>query len=127
MTALSIAFVMQLAAKPACTVPGMVKEFWPAVVRKESHDDPLALRDDAESHFYYPKNVEAPKELAPRLMLAGHSVGVGLSQLTAAGVIAAALPLSLFSNDACETVVDAVVALRRNGSLPFSLKSRQAR
>ena len=83
MTALTVALIAQLAATPACSVPGMVATFWPSVVRKESHYDPLALHDDTVSRSYYPETAEASEALATRLMLAGHSIGVGLSQLTA--------------------------------------------
>jgi len=83
MSALPLALIMQLAANPDCTVPGMVKEFWAAVVRKESHYDPLALHDDTASRSYYPNTAEASEALATRLMGQGHSVGIGLSQLTA--------------------------------------------
>jgi hypothetical protein len=48
-------------------------------------------------------------------------------RLTAAGIIAAALSLSLPPDDARETVVDAVIALHRNGFRPFAFKSVQAR
>ena len=83
MSALTWAFIAHLAAQPACTVPGMVPEFWPAVVRGESSYDPLALHDDTTSRGYYPDSAVAAEVLATRLMSAGHSVGVGLSQLTA--------------------------------------------
>lgn len=83
MSAVSLALVLQLSANPACTVPGMVPEFWPAVVRQESHYDPLALHDDTANRSYYPDNVEVAEAIATRLMAQGHSVGVGLSQLTA--------------------------------------------
>jgi hypothetical protein len=48
-------------------------------------------------------------------------------RLTAADVIAGALSLSLPPDDARETVVDAVIALRRNGFRPSALKSVQVR
>jgi type IV secretion system protein VirB1 len=83
MSALTLALVLQLAAKPDCSVPGMVPEFWPAVVKAESHYDPLALHDDMESRSYYPDSVEKAEAIATQLMAQGHSVGVGLSQLTA--------------------------------------------
>ena len=83
MAALTWAFIAHLAAQPACTVPGMVPEFWPAVVQGESSYDPLALHDDTASRAYYPDSAEASEAIATRLMTAGHSVGVGLSQLTA--------------------------------------------
>jgi hypothetical protein len=83
MSALSLALIIQLAATPACTVPGMVDAFWPAVVRTESHYDPLALHDDTASRSYFPDTAEASEGLALKLMGQGHSIGVGLSQLTA--------------------------------------------
>lgn len=83
MSALSLALVLQLSANPVCTVPGMVPEFWPGVVKVESHYDPLALHDDTENRSYYPDNVDAAEAIARRLMAQGHPVGVGLSQLTA--------------------------------------------
>ena len=48
-------------------------------------------------------------------------------RLTAADVIAGALFLSLPPDDARETVVDAVIALRRNGFRPSAFKSVQVR
>jgi type IV secretion system protein VirB1 len=83
MSALTLAMIAQLAATPACSVPGMVPAFWPAVVRQESGYDPLALHDDTTSRAHYPASADAAEALAIRLMAQGHSVGVGLSQLTA--------------------------------------------
>ncbi len=83
MSALSWATVLHLSAMPACSVPGMVPEFWPSVVRVESHYDPLALHDDTASRSYYPDTSAETEATARRLMAAGHSIGVGLSQLTA--------------------------------------------
>ena len=83
MSALTWAVIAHLAAQPACSVPGMVPNFWPAVVQGESSYDPLALHDDTASRAYYPDNLDMAEALATRLMTAGHSVGVGLSQLTA--------------------------------------------
>jgi type IV secretion system protein VirB1 len=83
MSALSLALIAQLAATPACTVPGMVPDFWQAVVHRESNYDPLALHDDTASRSYYPDTADAAEALATKLMAQGHSVGVGLSQLTA--------------------------------------------
>lgn len=77
------AVVMHLASVPACTVPGMVPEFWPSVVRQESSYNPLALHDDDTGRAYYPDTIDASEVTAVRLMSRGHSVGVGLSQLTA--------------------------------------------
>ena len=48
-------------------------------------------------------------------------------RLTAASVNAAALSLSLPPDDAPETGVDAVIALRRNGFRPSAFKSVQVR
>jgi hypothetical protein len=48
-------------------------------------------------------------------------------RLTAADVIARALSLSLPPDDARETVVGAVIALRRNGFRPSAFKSVQVR
>jgi len=72
-----------IAANPACTVPGMVPDFWPRVVRAESHYVPTALHDDTVGLSYYPDTAAEAEAIATRLMAAGHSVGVGLSQLTA--------------------------------------------
>lgn len=83
MSALSFTVVLALASQPSCTVPGMVPDFWPMVVRQESHYDPNALHDDTTGQSYYPADADAAEALATRLMTAGHSVGVGLSQLTA--------------------------------------------
>ena len=68
---------------PACTVPGMVPAFWPMVVLPESSRNPWALHDDTAGRAYYPNSAAAAEMIARRLMGAGHSVGVGLSQLTA--------------------------------------------
>jgi hypothetical protein len=48
-------------------------------------------------------------------------------RLAATDAIAAALSLSLPPDDARETVVGAVIALRRNGFRPFAFKSVQVR
>lgn len=83
MSAMTIAAVMLLAAKPACSYPGMVPDFWPHVVRQESGYDPLALHDDDTGQSWHPQTIESAEALAQELMAVGHSVGVGLSQLTA--------------------------------------------
>jgi type IV secretion system protein VirB1 len=83
MSALSLALIAQLAATPACTVPGMVPEFWPNVIKAESHYDPNAIGDDTAARSYYPDTADTAEALALKLMAQGHSVGVGLSQLTA--------------------------------------------
>lgn len=83
MSALTYAFIMQLAAQPACSAIGMVPEFWQRVVKHESGYNPLALHDDTTSTAYFPGSVEASESLALQLMAKGHSVGIGLSQLTA--------------------------------------------
>src|SRR4051812_9455714 len=83
MSAVSLAMILQLAASSACSVPGMVPEFWPLVVKAESRRDPLALHDDDTNTAYFPPTAEAADAIAIRLMSQGHSVGVGLSQLTA--------------------------------------------
>lgn len=72
-----------IAANPTCTVPGMVPDFWLAVVKVESHYDPNAIRDDTANMSFYPTNTDSAVELTTLLMRQGHSVGVGLSQLTA--------------------------------------------
>ena len=63
--------------------------------------------------------------LGPKALreLAGRST----ERLTDAGVIAAALSLSPPPDDVRETVVDAVIALRRNGFRPSAFKSVQVR
>jgi type IV secretion system protein VirB1 len=86
-SALSAALIAQLTMTPACTVPGMVPQFWPSVVRAESHLVPTALHDDTVNRpfgkSYYPATEDEAEDIARRLMAAGHRVGVGLSQLTA--------------------------------------------
>ena len=83
MTAMTWAAILHLATIPACTVPGMVPEFWIAVVHVESRYDPLALHDNTASIAYYQATPDLAEAIATQLMAAGHSVGVGLSQLTA--------------------------------------------
>jgi hypothetical protein len=65
----------------------MVPSFWPKVVLTESHYDPLALHDDSVNkpvgRSYYPPTMDEAERIATGLMSQGHSVGVGLSQLTA--------------------------------------------
>jgi type IV secretion system protein VirB1 len=84
MAALTLALIAQFSAMPACSAPGMVPEFWPAVVKIESQRDPFALHDDTTHQSYYPASADLAEAIAVRLMSQGHSVGVGLSQLTAA-------------------------------------------
>lgn len=76
------ALVAQLAGNPACSHPGMALEFWPKVVRVESRYHPFALHDDTENRSFYPEKIEVAEAMALTRMRAGHSVGVGLSQLT---------------------------------------------
>ncbi len=83
MSALTWAVIMNLAANPACSWPGMVPEFWPAVVRGEGGHDPLALHDDDTNRAYHPSSPDEAVWITSSLMAQGHSVGVGLSQLTA--------------------------------------------
>jgi hypothetical protein len=83
MTALTWATIMHLASQSACSVPGMVPAFWPAVVRRESSYSPYALHDDTAGRAYYPDTAAAAERIARQLLAQGHSVGVGLSQLTA--------------------------------------------
>jgi Transglycosylase SLT domain len=83
MAAMTLAVVMGLAGTPACSVDGMVPSFWPRVVTQESGYDPLALHDDTTSTPYHPATIDEAETIARRLMAVGHSVGVGLSQLTA--------------------------------------------
>lgn len=77
------AAVMSLAGTPACSVEGMVPSFWPRVVAQESGYDPLALHDDTTGTPYHPATIDEAEIIARRLLSIGHSVGVGLSQLTA--------------------------------------------
>lgn len=90
MTVLSWAAIMALAAQPTCTYPGMVQEFWPAVVHQEArHGDgysPYAVHDDTADQSFYPDTPDFAARMAVALMGIGHSVGVGLSQLTARSV-----------------------------------------
>jgi hypothetical protein len=79
----ALAVIMQLTTQPQCSYPGMVPEFWPHVVRAESSYDPLALHDDTANQEYHPATVEDATALTHSLMRRGHSVGVGLSMLTA--------------------------------------------
>lgn len=67
----------------ACTVSGMVPEFWPRVVKIESRYDPNAIHDDTANISHYPDSAPEAEALVRRLLAEGHSVGVGLSQLTA--------------------------------------------
>jgi hypothetical protein len=87
MPVLTWAFLMHLATNPSCTFPGMVPPFWPAVVHQEARQgigyNPFALHDDTADRSYYPDTADEAEMIARRLMATGHSVGVGLSQLTA--------------------------------------------
>lgn len=87
MAVLPLALVMQMTATPACSFPGMVPQFWPHVLNVESRYgggySQFALHDDDANQSYYPDTQDAAEALARRLMAQGHSVGVGLSQLTA--------------------------------------------
>jgi hypothetical protein len=83
MAVMTLAAVLSLAGTPACSVEGMVPSFWPRVVTQESGYDPLALHDDTTSTPYHPATIDEAETTARRLLSMGHSVGVGLSQLTA--------------------------------------------
>lgn len=76
-----------LSGRPECSAEGMVPSFWPKVVLTESSYDPLTLHDDSVNRpfgrSYYPPTMDEAERIATELMSQGHSVGVGLSQLTA--------------------------------------------
>lgn len=90
MTVLALAVILQMAKDPACSFPGMVPQFWPVVLRGESRFgggfSPFALHDDTANRSYYPDTADEAEAKARRLLNQGHSVGLGLSQLTARGV-----------------------------------------
>lgn len=83
MAVMALALILQLSQKPECSHPGMAPQFWPAVIHGESSNDPLAIGDDDAHASYYPANVEEAVHLARTLWARGHSIGIGLSQLTA--------------------------------------------
>lgn len=83
MSALALALIMQLAQKPECSHPGLAPQFWPAVIPGESSNDPFAVGDDDAHASHHPASTEEAAALVRSLWAAGHSVGVGLSQLTA--------------------------------------------
>ena len=79
---LSLAVILQLAATPACTAPGMPPANVAAVARQESGFHPYAIRDETADRSHYPATREAAEALAARLTVQGHLLGVGLMQLT---------------------------------------------
>jgi type IV secretion system protein VirB1 len=79
---LELAVMLQLASEPACSAPGVPPENVVAVAQQESGRDPLALHDDTTGTSYHPPSVERAAAIASTLLAAGHSVGVGLMQLT---------------------------------------------
>lgn len=84
MSALPLAIILSLARDAACIAPGVPAEYYVAVVQQESAADPLALHDDTPPGTpYHPATVDEAERIAKRLLAQGHSVGVGLGQLTA--------------------------------------------
>ncbi|MGE3280026.1 MAG: transglycosylase SLT domain-containing protein [Alphaproteobacteria bacterium] len=79
---LSLAIILQLAATPDCTAPGMPPANVAAVARQESGFHPYAIRDETTDRLHYPTSREAAEALAARLTAQGHLLGVGLMQLT---------------------------------------------
>jgi len=79
---LSLAAILQLAATPDCTAPGMPPANIAAVARQESGFHPYAIRDETTDRSHYPATREAAEALAARLTAQGHLLGVGLMQLT---------------------------------------------
>ena len=79
---LALATVLQLAAMPACTVPGVPPVNVAAVARQESGFHPYAIRDETTDRSHYPATREAAEALATRLTAQGHLLGIGLMQLT---------------------------------------------
>ena len=79
---LSLAAILQLAATPDCTAPGMPPANVAAVARQESGFHPHAIRDETTDRSHYPATREAAEALAARLTAQGHLLGVGLMQLT---------------------------------------------
>ncbi len=79
---LSLAAILQLAASPDCTAPGMPPANVAAVAQQESGFHPYAIRDETTDQSHYPATREAAEALAARLTAQGHLLGVGLMQLT---------------------------------------------
>jgi type IV secretion system protein VirB1 len=79
---LSLAAILQLAATPDCTAPGMPPANVAAVARQESGFHPYAIRDETTDRSHYPATREDAEALAARLTAQGHLLGVGLMQLT---------------------------------------------
>ncbi len=81
---LSLAVILQLAAMPDCTAPGMSPANVAAVARQESGFHPYAIRDETTDRSHYPATREEAEALATRLTRQGHLLGTGLMQLTPA-------------------------------------------
>jgi type IV secretion system protein VirB1 len=79
---LSLVAILQLAATPDCTAPGMPPANVAAVARQESGFHPYAIRDETTDRSHYPATREDAEALAARLTAQGHLLGVGLMQLT---------------------------------------------
>ncbi len=79
---LSLAVILQLAATPDCTAPGMPPANVAAVARQESGFHPYAIRDEKTDRSHSPATREAAEALATRLTAQGHLLGIGLMQLT---------------------------------------------
>jgi type IV secretion system protein VirB1 len=79
----ALAFAAAIALAQSCTVPDVPAENVLAVARQESGLMPWALHDDDARQGFRPTSAEQAISLAKRLMAQGHSVGVGLMQLTA--------------------------------------------
>lgn len=52
-----------------------------AVIRVESHGDPLAMLDNAKGRAYHPRTRAAAEKILRRLVAAGHLVDAGLAQV----------------------------------------------
>lgn len=64
-----------------CAVPGVSDRMMLAVIRVESHGDPLAMLDNATGRSYHPRTRATAERILRRLVAAGHLVDVGLAQV----------------------------------------------
>ena len=83
MSTLALAAVLQLAGKPACITPGVHPYLAAALVQQESGGDPLALHDDTTNESIRPASAPDAEQTVTQRWAQGHSVGIGLTQLTA--------------------------------------------
>jgi type IV secretion system protein VirB1 len=104
MTSLSVALILQLAATHA---PLVAPETVLAFAQAESGMNPLAIHDNDSRRSYAPNSISDAVALAERLLSFGHSIDLGLLQISHQNLVRTGLTI--------ETAFDPAESVRAGG------------